>query len=195
MDEPLSNLDALLRLQTRTQLKRLHDELGTTFVFVTHDQEEAMTLGTRIAVLKDGRLMQFDTPHTIYHRPATRFVAEFIGRPAMNTIDGRIVDGTFESGQFALPVAGHADGPAALGIRPEHIGFQRAAGPGTIRFHLEVVEIVEPDMLMFVECGDVHLVVRGEAAPEGLAHGAEVHLSFPEERLHLFSADDGARLA
>ena len=102
MDEPLSNLDALLRLQTRTELKRLHLELGTTFVFVTHDQEEAMTLGTRIAVLKEGRLIQFDTPREIYRRPATRFVAEFIGRPAMNTIEGEIRDGMFRAGSPCL---------------------------------------------------------------------------------------------
>ena len=195
MDEPLSNLDAILRLQTRTQLKRLHTELGTTFVFVTHDQEEAMTLGTRIAVLKDGRLVQFDTPRTIYHRPATRLVAEFIGRPAMNTIDGTIANGRFEAGDFTLPAPGRADGPVTLGIRHEHIGLRRAAAPETISFRLDVIEVVEPDMLLFVERGDVHLVVRTEAAPEGLGHDTEVHLAFPEDRLHLFATRDGARLA
>ena len=93
MDEPLSNLDALLRLHMRTELNRLHRKLDKTFVFVTHDQEEAMTLATRIAVLKDGRLVQFDEPRTIYRRPANRFVAEFMGRPAMNTIDGMVEGG------------------------------------------------------------------------------------------------------
>ena len=90
MDEPLSNLDALLRLHMRTELNRLHRRLEKTFVFVTHDQEEAMTLASRIAVLRDGKLVQFDEPRAIYRRPANRFVAEFMGRPAMNTIDGMV---------------------------------------------------------------------------------------------------------
>jgi sn-glycerol 3-phosphate transport system ATP-binding protein len=101
MDEPLSNLDALLRLHMRTELNRLHRKLDKTFVFVTHDQEEAMTLATRIAVLKDGRLVQFDEPKTIYRRPANRFVAEFMGRPAMNTIDGLVEGGVFRCGAIS----------------------------------------------------------------------------------------------
>ena len=110
MDEPLSNLDALLRLQTRTELKRLHDKMGHTFVFVTHDQEEAMTLGTRIAVLNQGKLVQFDIPRRVYHEPATRFVAEFIGRPAMNIIEGEISGGLFKADTLELPVTDQPDG-------------------------------------------------------------------------------------
>jgi sn-glycerol 3-phosphate transport system ATP-binding protein len=199
MDEPLSNLDAILRLQTRTELKRLHGELGTTFVFVTHDQEEAMTLGTRIAVLNQGRLVQFDTPKEIYHRPATRFIAEFIGRPAMNTFDGGVDDGAFKAGAstaggIALPLPGRPDGPAVLGIRPEHILLNNVAGPDTLPFRLEVLELVEPDMLVFVTSGSVSLVVRAKAEAAELAPGDEVHLAFPAERLHLFDPESGARL-
>ncbi len=194
MDEPLSNLDAILRLRTRTELKRLHNELRTTFVFVTHDQEEAMTLGTRIAVLNQGRLVQFDTPKEIYHRPATRFVAEFIGRPAMNTLDGNVEAGAFKAGRVALPLPGRPDGPAVLGIRPEHIGLNSAAGPDSLPFRLEVLELVEPDMLLFVTSGSVSLVVRAKAEAAELAPDAEVHLTFPAERLHLFDPESGARL-
>jgi ABC-type sugar transport system ATPase subunit len=194
MDEPLSNLDAILRLQTRTELKRLHGELGTTFVFVTHDQEEAMTLGTRIAVLNQGRLVQFDTPKEIYHRPATRFIAEFIGRPAMNTLDGSIEDGAFKAGAVTLLLPGRPDGPAVLGIRPEHIVLDNVAGPDTLPFRLEVLELVEPDMLLFVTSGNISLVVRAKAEAAELAPGAEVHLAFPAERLHFFDPKSGARL-
>src|SRR5688572_666920 len=116
MDEPLSNLDALLRLHMRTELKRLHRELRKTFVFVTHDQEEAMTLATRVAVLRDGKLVQFDTPRTVYRKPASRFVAEFMGRPAMNTFDGRVDDGTFRADGLSFAVRDIADGPVVLGI-------------------------------------------------------------------------------
>ncbi len=214
MDEPLSNLDAILRLQTRTELKRLHGELGTTFVFVTHDQEEAMTLGTRIAVLNHGRLVQFDAPKEIYHRPATRFVAQFIGRPAMNTLDGNIEGGTFrtgmsktgtsktgtsktgtsKTGEFALPLPGRPDGPVVLGIRPEHIVLSAAPGADSVTFGLDVVELVEPDMLLFATLGDLSVVVRAKAEEAELAPGAQVHLAFPAERLHFFDPESGARL-
>ncbi len=194
MDEPLSNLDAILRLRTRTELKRLHGELGTTFVFVTHDQEEAMTLGTRIAVLNHGRLVQFDTPKVIYHQPATRFVAQFIGRPAMNTLDGSIEAGTFKAGDFALSLPGRPDGPVVLGIRPEHFVLKRAPGADTVTFGLDVVELVEPDMLLFATLGDLSVVVRAKAEEAELTPGAQVHLAFPAERLHFFDPENGARL-
>ena len=194
MDEPLSNLDAILRLQTRTELKRLHNELRTTFVFVTHDQEEAMTLGTRIAVLNQGQLVQFAAPREIYHSPLSRFVAEFIGRPAMNTFDGRIEGGVFRANGFALPVAGRNDGKIVLGIRPEHIVPHRAAREGTLACRLDVLELVEPDMLLFVDCGGQPLIVRGKADLPELASGAELYLELPAERLHFFDAETGLRL-
>jgi ABC-type sugar transport system ATPase subunit len=193
MDEPLSNLDAILRLQTRTELKRLHHELRTTFVFVTHDQEEAMTLGTRIAVLNHGRLVQFEAPKEIYHRPASRFVAEFIGRPAMNTLEGRVEGGVFRAGGFSLPVSGREDGPVVLGIRPEHIVPHRAAREGAVPCRLDVLELVEPDVLLFVDCGGHALIVRSKADFGELAHGAELYLELPPERLHFFDAETGMR--
>jgi ABC-type sugar transport system ATPase subunit len=194
MDEPLSNLDALLRLQTRTELKRLHGELRRTFVFVTHDQEEAITLGTRIAVLNEGRLMQFDTPRRIYRQPASRFVAEFIGRPAMNTIDGVAEQGVFRAGAFALPVAGCADGPVVLGIRPEALVLRRQPTETSIAFELDVVELVEPDTLLFVKKGDVALVARVMRDVGERGDDATVHLELPPEQLHFFAASTGERL-
>jgi ABC-type sugar transport system ATPase subunit len=194
MDEPLSNLDALLRLQTRTELKRLHGELRRTFVFVTHDQEEAITLGTRIAVLNEGRLVQFDTPRRIYREPASRFVAEFIGRPAMNTVEGVVDGGVFRTSGFALPVAGRADGPVVLGIRPEALLLRQQPTETSIAFEIDVVELVEPDTLVFVKKGDVALVARIMRDVGERGDGATVHLELPPEQLHFFAASTGERL-
>ena len=193
MDEPLSNLDALLRLETRTELKRLHGDLGQTFVFVTHDQEEAMTLGTRIAVLNSGKLAQFDTPRRVYHEPATRFVAEFIGRPAMNVLDGEVADGVFRSGTFELPVTGQPDGPVALGVRPEQIMLREAPTDQTVSFDLDVLELVEPDALLFVKKDSTSLVVRVMHDTTGLDRGSQIHLEFPEHTRHFFEISDGQR--
>jgi len=194
MDEPLSNLDALLRLQTRTELKRLHFELGTTFVFVTHDQEEAMTLGTRIAVLKEGRLIQFDVPREIYRRPATRFVAEFIGRPAMNTIEGEVRDGVFRAGPLSVPAAGRSEGPVVLGVRPEQLVLSNSPGTGGGSFTVDVVEQVEPDTLIFLKSEGIEIVVRALREVEELTPGAKVHVGFSEEALHFFQRLTGERI-
>ena len=193
MDEPLSNLDALLRLQTRTELKRLHRELRTTFVFVTHDQEEAMTLGTRIAVLKEGRLVQFDTPREIYRRPATRFVAEFIGRPAMNTIDGEIRNGVFRAETLRVPAAGRPDGPVVLGVRPEQLILCDSETAEDVPFSVDVVERVEPDTLLFLKIGGIAIIVRTSREVDDLALGARVRVTFPEAALHFFDHETGAR--
>jgi multiple sugar transport system ATP-binding protein len=124
MDEPLSNLDAKLRVQMRTELARLHKQLGTTIVYVTHDQVEAMTLGTRVAVVRDGVLQQVDTPQMLFHHPANLFVAGFIGSPTMNLVEAAVAGGTLEVGGHRLPVPAGADLDAwsgrtvILGIRP-----------------------------------------------------------------------------
>jgi ABC-type sugar transport system ATPase subunit len=194
MDEPLSNLDALLRLHTRTELKRLHQELGRTFVFVTHDQEEAMTLGTRIAVMSDGALVQFDTPRNVYRRPATRFVAEFIGRPAMNTLDGLVQNGRFYAGVIELPADGLSDGPAALGVRPEHLVVHETEGQDRIALQVDVVEVVEPDTLLFLRGEGVSFVARlvregGDPDPKSI-----VYVEFPPRYRHWFDASAGTRI-
>src|ERR1044071_133457 len=127
MDEPLSNLDARLRVQMRGELKRLQHQLRTTTIYVTHDQAEAMTLASRVAVMKKGRLQQFDTPMNIYNQPANRFVAEFVGSPSMSFIEGEIQAATFVSDSLRVPLSaeqlsklsGHTR--LTMGIRPEHI--------------------------------------------------------------------------
>src|SRR5262249_40527872 len=120
MDEPLSNLDARLRVQMRGELKRLQHQLGTTSIYVTHDQAEAMTLASRVAVMMKGKLQQFDTPLNIYNHPANRFVAEFVGSPSMNFIEGKIEHGMFVSDAIKFSVD-RADEEISLGIRPEHV--------------------------------------------------------------------------
>jgi len=193
MDEPLSNLDALLRLHTRTELKRLHAELGRTFVFVTHDQEEAMTLGTRIAVMSEGKLVQFDTPRTVYRRPATRFVAEFIGRPAMNTVDGTVGQGRFVAGSIDIEASGLPEGPMALGVRPEHLVVHESPGTGRIPFEVDVVELVEPDTLLFLRGDGVSLVARLMRDAADMKANATVYVEIPLQTRHWFDASSGAR--
>jgi ABC-type sugar transport system ATPase subunit len=194
MDEPLSNLDALLRLHMRTELNRLHRKLDKTFVFVTHDQEEAMTLATRIAVLKDGRLVQFDEPRTIYRRPANRFVAEFMGRPAMNTLDGVVEHGVFRAGDIACAVEA-ADGPVTLGIRPEQIELANAAEPGAITLAVDVKEAIEPDTLLIFQNRGASVTLRTQRNCDSVEPGQVVGLRFPKEALHYFDARSGERLA
>jgi ABC-type sugar transport system ATPase subunit len=194
MDEPLSNLDALLRLHMRTELKRLHRELKKTFIFVTHDQEEAMTLATRVAVLRDGRLVQFDEPSAIYRRPASRFVAEFMGRPAMNTFEGRVEAGLFRGDGFSLAVPDLPDGRVVLGIRPEQVELVDASASDSVAFTVDVVEPVEPDVLVFAKSGGSSIIMRKPNDDSSFAHGQPVFLRFPPQALHAFDTVTGVRL-
>ena len=158
-----------------------------------------MTLGTRIMVLNEGRLIQFDTPKKIYSEPATRFVAEFIGRPAMNTIEGEISGGYFRAKEFELPVPGRSDGRIVLGIRPEHIVLHRESQNGSIAFTLDVLELVQPDTLLFVKKGKsnkdaILMVVRVLEDCSDLKSRDTVYLQFPESALHFFNITSGERL-
>ena len=194
MDEPLSNLDALLRLHMRTELNRLHRRLDKTFVFVTHDQEEAMTLATRIAVLRDGRLVQYDAPREIYRRPANRFVAEFMGRPAMNTIDGIVDAGVFRAGDIVCPVD-CADGPVTLGIRPEQVEFAELTAPDAMALTVDVKEAIEPDtLLIFQNQGSTSVTLRTQRDCDTIEPGQPIGVRFPRETLHYFDARSGERL-
>jgi multiple sugar transport system ATP-binding protein len=148
MDEPLSNLDAKLRVEMRAELTRLHNRLGITTVYVTHDQVEAMTLGQRVAVMRDGTLQQVDTPQNLYRDPANLFVAAFIGSPSMNLVDAEVADGAVTFARFELPLApdrrpeGVTAGHVILGIRPQNFEDARFADPGlpTISIEPAVVE-------------------------------------------------------
>ncbi len=162
MDEPLSNLDARLRVQMRGELKRLQHQLGTTTIYVTHDQAEAMTLASRVAVMKKGRLQQFDTPLNIYNHPATRFVAEFVGSPSMNFIDGRIERGVFVGDSIRIPID-RDDATVTMGIRPEHVHVSTAPQDGAIPASVYVTELMGNETFVFLSVGPHRIIARAPA--------------------------------
>jgi multiple sugar transport system ATP-binding protein len=162
MDEPLSNLDARLRVQMRGELKRLQHELGTTTIYVTHDQAEAMTLASRVAVMKKGRVQQFDTPLNIYNQPANRFVAEFVGSPSMNFIDGKIERGVFVSNAIKFAVD-EADGDVSIGLRPEHVHVLTEPENNAIPARVYVTELMGNETFVFVSVGAQRLIARAPA--------------------------------
>ena len=167
MDEPLSNLDARLRVQMRGELKRLQHQLGTTTIYVTHDQAEAMTLASRVAVMRKGRLQQFDTPLHIYNHPANRFVAEFVGSPSMNFIDGTVEDGRFVSEALQIGLrddqAKTISGRVTLGIRPEHIQVLSASEDGATAATVYVTELMGNETFVFLSVGENKLIARAPA--------------------------------
>jgi len=162
MDEPLSNLDARLRVQMRGELKRLQHELRTTTIYVTHDQAEAMTLASRVAVMNKGRLQQFDTPLNIYNHPSNRFVAEFVGSPSMNFIEGKIERGMFLSDAIRFPVA-KPDASVSMGIRPEHVHVLTQPQDGTIPASIYVTELMGNETFVFLSVGNHRIIARAPA--------------------------------
>ena len=184
-DEPLSNLDASLRVEMRVEIARLRQRLGTTTVYVTHDQVEAMTLADRIVVMDGGRIQQVGTPMDLYDRPANRFVAGFIGSPTMNVVEGREADGGLRLADGTTWPA--PPGTAALGIRPEHLSLGPAAVPG-LRAELQVVERLGSDTNLFCEVPGVGPLLARVHGNVDLAPGAEVTLSPDPTRLHPFDA-------
>ncbi|RYZ71967.1 MAG: ATP-binding cassette domain-containing protein, partial [Lysobacteraceae bacterium] len=202
LDEPLSNLDAKLRHSVRTEIARLHRQLGTTMVYVTHDQVEAMTLGQRIVVLKDGEIQQIDTPMALYERPANLFVAGFLGSPAMNILNGTLVqaDGLLlEMGQGQrLPLGAATVDPQwlgeeiAVGIRPENLQPANSS-PGSFQAVVEVVEPVGNEVFLNLRYGAHELVAR--VAPRDLPElGAVLSMNLATDRLHFFDIASGNRL-
>lgn len=173
MDEPLSNLDARLRVQMRGELKRLQHQLGTTTIYVTHDQAEAMTLASRVAVMRKGRLQQFDTPMNIYNSPANRFVAEFVGSPSMNFID---------------------DAGVTMGIRPEHIEIFLGPRDGAIEARVYVTEQMGNETFVFLSVGANRLIAR---APADFRADVEskVWLKLATDKAHYFDKVSGDRVS
>jgi multiple sugar transport system ATP-binding protein len=176
MDEPLSNLDAKLRVDMRTQLARLHDRLGVTTVYVTHDQVEAMTLGQRVAVMRDGRLQQVESPQNLYRRPANLFVAAFIGSPSMNLAEAQVTDGELRFAGFSLPVPNgdaftRLPDRVIVGIRPQDLGDAAGADPAlpTIEAVPEVIEELgsETHVIFPIEAPPVELEAVSAATDEG----------------------------
>ena len=203
-DEPLSNLDAKLRSELRVEIKRLHQRLENTMIYVTHDQIEAMTLADRIAVMKGGVIQQLDTPQEIYSRPVNRYVAGFLGSPSMNFLEGSCETGApphFTLGDTVIPVeryrfnGGEPSGPALFGVRPEHVLLDDAAKAQP--FHKEVqVEIVEPmgsDTLVWTRIGGQEFSFRVDSE-RALGEGDRVAIGFDPARASMFDARTETRL-
>ena len=209
LDEPLSNLDAKLRAQMRTELIKLHKKLGTTFIYVTHDQIEAMTMGDRIVVMKDGFIQQCNTPQYLYEKPANLFVAGFMGSPQMNFIDAKLEkEGDKYIVKFGTDYAFGAELTAAkaategldayvgkeviMGIRPENIDDNKdvvaAAASGIVDCHVEVTELMGSETYLYLSSGDVNLTAR--VSPDTTVKaGDDIKVAFELSKIHLFDKD------
>jgi len=206
-DEPLSNLDAKLRSELRVEIKRLHQRLKNTMIYVTHDQIEAMTLADRIAIMRDGVIQQLADPHTIYNKPVNLFVAGFIGSPSMNFIHGDLEGGaepTFVSNGVRVPMKGYAfdngvppsgTTKGVLGIRPEHVAIHDDAArmPFTFDGEIDIVEPMGSDTVAWIKLAGQSFTFRCESEVV-LQVGQRIRLGFDPARGSLFSADTGDRL-
>ena len=188
-DEPLSNLDAKLRAQTRLEIQKLHKELGVTSLFVTHDQVEAMTLAQRMIVMNAGRVEQIGTPDEVYHRPATTFVASFIGSPPMNLIKGHADGSRFTAGgqTLTLPAAAPRSGELILGLRPEHAELSQTGTAGW-QLKVEALEMLGAERLVYGHVGDTLFTVRLDATLVPPKVGDTVSLATTPKHLHWFDA-------
>lgn len=209
LDEPLSNLDARLRVTMRSELVKLHRHLRATMIYVTHDQVEAMTMGDRLVVMRDGRIQQVDTPRVVYETPANRFVGEFIGSPPMNILEGQIVQlqtgWEFVVGRLHIQLANEfqeacqqrVNQPVHLGIRPEdlHLSKPGDSAPTEVRLSCEVsvVQLLGSDSLVELDCQGTAVMARVDAR-RACRMGEMIDVSFSVERLHLFDAATGQRL-
>ena len=197
MDEPLSNLDAKLRVSTRAQIKHLHHELKVTTIYVTHDQIEAMTLADRVVVMNKGVVQQLGSPTEIYDRPANVFVAGFIGNPAMNLVEGEVKDGTFAAENISVPGIGTTDGPLTLGFRAEDATLTANARAkkttGILSADVYALELLGDATMVTVRAGTGMVAVKA-AKDYRAAIGDKVHITLPLEACHLFDSASGARI-
>ncbi|MEY1554489.1 ABC transporter ATP-binding protein [Yoonia sp. R2331] len=201
-DEPLSNLDAKLRADLRVELKRLHQQLENTMIYVTHDQVEAMTLADRIAIMKGGLIMQLGSPDEIYNRPQNIYVADFIGSPSMNFLDGDLTGGTFKVDDMVMPMTGYewvdpqtADRPAVIGIRPEHVITGELVAGAPLRFQV-TVDLVEPmgsDTLVYAKLGAHTFRIRMDGQAR-VAVGETLEIGIDPSRASLFDKKSELRL-
>lgn len=201
-DEPLSNLDAKLRVDLRIELKRLHNRLQNTIIYVTHDQVEAMTLADRIAVMKGGAIMQLGSPDEIYNQPRNLYVADFIGSPSMNFLQGHLEGGTFKVDDMVMPMTGYdfaapqtADRPAVIGIRPEHVVTGELVKNAPLQFSVDV-DLVEPmgsDTLVYAQLGQHNFRIRmdGQATVKA---GETIAIGVDPSRASLFDKQTEDRL-
>lgn len=189
MDEPLSNLDAKLRVQMRAEIKKLHEKLQTTFIYVTHDQTEALTMGDRIVVLDKGKIQQVAPPEEIYNNPANTFVAGFVGSPQMNFITADIVDGCAEFDGHRVKINGFpAEGKVILGIRPEKMVCE-----GDVKFSAKVdmYELLGSEKIVYFNIGTSKCSAK--LSPD-YEIGEKIELSMKEEDIYLFNFDNGKRI-
>ncbi len=210
MDEPLSNLDAKLRVEARSFISRLHQRLETTFIYVTHDQVEAMTMGTRICVLNEGKLQQIDSPFNLYHNPRNVFVAGFIGSPSMNFFDATLKpDGDHiivDLGAFALDLPpsktdsykSHVGQEVICGIRPEDIHdtnfLPQGIIPANLTSNVEVVEQMGNEVIIYLENGGKNFIARTDPRTDA-AVGHELGVTFNLDNIHIFDANTEISLA
>lgn len=199
-DEPLSNLDAKLRAELRRELKLLHANLGSTMIYVTHDQVEAMTLASRIVVMRGGEIQQVGSPLEVYERPANRFVAGFLGAPAMTFVDGMLdAGGGFAADGIALRpdpgcmAGGQGQRPAVLGVRAEHVRMADPDAAGSLRAAVALVEPMGSHQVVWVKAGQATLSVLVHE-PRAFAPGDEVGIAIDPARVSLFDPETGARL-
>jgi multiple sugar transport system ATP-binding protein len=204
LDEPLSNLDAKLRAELRRELKQLHQDLGATMVYVTHDQVEAMTLATRMAVMRAGKIQQFDRPEQVYARPANIFVAGFLGSPSMNFIQGqlRLAGGRveFDSVAFKLDLSDYAfavppndSQSVVLGVRPEHLRMVPPEAPHNSRATLGLIEPMGANKIVWLDVPGTRLALQTEPSVN-LVSGAQAHLAADPAHASLFDAATERRL-
>ncbi|MCM3088585.1 sn-glycerol-3-phosphate ABC transporter ATP-binding protein UgpC [Bhargavaea ginsengi] len=208
MDEPLSNLDAKLRFQMRAEISKLHNRLKTTTVYVTHDQTEAMTMATRIVIMKDGVIQQVGAPKDVYDYPENTFVGGFIGSPAMNFFTGEVRDGGFvtadgirlplpETKARIMKAAGYGEGPVTMGIRPEHVTLEPPAAGGqslaAVDSEVIVSELTGAETLLYSKLGSQELIARIDSGLD-LRTGETVRLTYDMELAHFFDAQSGDRL-
>ena len=202
-DEPLSNLDAKLRGDLRVEIKRLHHKLQNTMIYVTHDQIEAMTLADRIAIMRDGQIMQLGSPDEIYGRPVNKYVADFIGSPSMNFLEGTIKDGVFIVGDLLIPLTdyeftdstGAVDGSAILGIRPEHVvtGELVANAPFQVDVEIILIEPTGSDTLVDCEVSGHHFRVRMDGQSR-VSVGEKLRIGLSPSKASLFDLKSELRL-
>lgn len=202
MDEPLSNLDAKLRVHMRAELKKLHEKVKATTIYVTHDQLEAMSMGDRIAILDRGVLQQVGTPHEVYERPTNIFVAGFVGSPAMNMIEGDVIekDGKFfaDFGVITYPLLSKVAKECStrkivFGIRPEHILIERKKGPKLLPAKVEVIEPLGREFILSLDLNGLTFTVLMRRV-EHLKSGDDVWIKFDEKKLHIFDGETQKRL-
>jgi multiple sugar transport system ATP-binding protein len=206
LDEPLSNLDAKLRAQMRTELSLIHKRLGTTFIYVTHDQTEAMTMGDRIVVMKDGFVQQVDSPQNLYEYPCNQFVAGFMGSPQMNFIEGKIVKTSsayaFQFGGYSIEIPqeknkddvlkDYAGKEVTLGIRPEHVHDEAAilakATEGVVETDVEVTELMGAETYLYLTCDGCSLTARVDPSSTAKS-GDRIKVAFDLSKIHLFDKE------